>query len=66
MEIIDVDKGHRLHQWIWCIGSAIEDDWRAEASEEEVRTVVISHFQQERLWKMGGDDMEKAQEPRMY
>ena len=37
MEIIDVDKGHRHHhQWIWCIGSAMEDDWRAEASEEEV------------------------------
>jgi hypothetical protein len=36
MEIIDVDKGHRHHQWILCIGSAMEDDWRAEASEEEV------------------------------
>jgi hypothetical protein len=33
---IDVDKGHRHHQWIWCIGSATEDDWRAKASEEEV------------------------------
>jgi hypothetical protein len=38
---------------------AVMDRWRISIFDLE-RNVVISHFQQERLWKMGGDDMEKA------
>jgi hypothetical protein len=38
---------------------AVMDRWRISIFNLE-RNVVISHFQQERLWKMGGDDMEKA------
>jgi len=38
---------------------AVMDQWRISIFDLE-RNVVISYFQQERLWKMGGDDMEKA------
>ena len=48
--------------WIGIEGGgavAVMDRWRISIFNLE-RNVVISHFQQERLWKMGGDDMEKA------